>query len=871
MIHRAFQYFPAAALLLVSSLNAASESSAVIKVDLAAPKAAIPGTLHGIFLEEISHAFDGGLYAELIQNRSFEEGVLPPGMKLVKQPDGSLKMELEKLPAGVPEDKWPMPWPWGNNCVWKPERELLAWSFDKRGGASGEMKITEANPMNAASSRSLAMKVDATSTGSSVALANSGYWGISIQSGTSYDLKFYLLPTAFDGVVTATLESKDGKILGKHEFGRITPGKSWKRHTAKISATGTDPQARLVLSFSGKGSLQIDWVSLFPPTYKNRPNGLRPDLAKYLEDLKPSFIRYPGGCYVEGLSWESAPDWRKMVCPPEDRPGQWGYWQYRSTDGFGYHEFLQFCEDIGADAMYVAFCGMTVHPENNMPLDQIGPVIQQTLDAIEYATGPVTSKWGAVRAKMGHPKPFPLKYVEIGNEHPPAIYGDYYVKFRQTIKAKYPDMNVIMSMFWSGLNPAAIERAGDANIDIVDEHAYRDASWIRTNFDYFDKYPRKPWKIYVGEYASHHGAGDWYGGMGDSLYLMMCERNGDLVKMASYAPLFCNVNLRDWGINLIEFDSSRSYAHASYYVQKMFAENRPDVNLGVSYETLPKPDPAEPLFGGWFGLGSTNSQVEFKDIRITDSQGTVIAGDDFQSIAKWDSPVAGTWQAEGGVLKQTDGSVGAAMIFMKYFELRTGKVTLKARRTGGNDAFNLIFNFKGGDNYVYSNCGSGGNKWCDILQRGERGDQMFQKLLFTDKGLENGRWYDVTLDVGVSKAELFLDGKKVGESNVIHPSTLFANAGYEEKSKTVILKATNYQKTPLTTEVTLDGVANVAPTGGHLFMTSAEPYAENSFESPRLIVPQEVELKGCAPRFTVTLPPNSVNVLRIPASRTPNP
>ena len=212
--------------------------------------------------------------------------------------------------------------------------------------------------------------------------------------------------------------------------------------------------------------------------------------------------------------------------------------------------------------------------------------------------GPVTSKWGAVRAKMGHPEPFNLKYIEIGNEHPPAIYGDYYVKFREAIKAKYPDMTVIMSMFWSGLNPPAIERAGDANIDMVDEHAYRDAVVDPQNFDYFDKYPRKNWSIYVGEYASHHGSGDWYGGMGDSLYLMMCERNGDLVKMASYAPLFVNVNKRDWGINLIEFDSSRSYAHASYYVQKVFAENRPDVNLATEYETsCPKPDPAEPLLG----------------------------------------------------------------------------------------------------------------------------------------------------------------------------------------------------------------------------------------------------------------------------------
>ena len=379
----------------------------------------------------------------------------------------------------------------------------------------------------------------------------------------------YLRPGTLEGTGATTLESKDGKVRAGHDFAQVKPANSCQMLTTTLTATGTDPQARLVLSFRGKGDLQVDWVSLFPPTYKNRPNGLRPDLAKYLEDLKPAFIRYPGGCYVEGLSWESAPDWRKMVCPPEQRPGQWGYWQYRSTDGFGYHEFLQFCEDIGSKALYVAPCGMTVHPENNMPLDQIDPVIQQTLDAIEYALGPVGSKWGAARAKMGHPQPFPLRYVEIGNEHPPAVYADYYVRFRQAIHAKYPDITVIMSMFWSGLNPAAISRAGDANIDMVDEHAYSDASWIRTNFDHFDKYPRKNWSIYVGEYASHHGGGDWYGGMGDSLYLMMCERNGDLVKMASYAPLLVNVNKPDWGINLIEFDSARSYAHASYYVQKL--------------------------------------------------------------------------------------------------------------------------------------------------------------------------------------------------------------------------------------------------------------------------------------------------------------
>ena len=857
-----------AAMAAGSTAFAQVTPSATIRVDLAQEKAAVPATLHGIFMEEISHAFDGGLYAELIQNRSFEEGVLPPAMKLVKQPDGSQKMELEKLPAGVPPEKWPMPWPWGNNCVWRPERALLAWSLEKRGGAAGGMELTATNPMNAASSRSLAMTVDAAgSPGAAVALVNSGYWGIGVKAGTVYELKFYLRPGTFAGTVTATLEDKNGKLLGRKEMGTIKPGVSWQRYAAGITATGTDPQTRFVLSFHGKGDLQVDWVSLFPPTFRNHPNGLRPELAQYLADLKPSFIRYPGGCYVEGLSWDSAPDWRTMVCPPEERPGQWGYWQYRSTDGFGYHEFLQFCEEIGSDAMYVSFCGMTVHPENNLPLDQIGPVIQRTLDAIEYAIGPTRSKWGAVRAKMGHPKPFPLKYVEIGNEHPPAVYGDYYVKFRQAIKAKYPQIQVVMSMFWSGLNPAAIARAGDANIDIVDEHAYRNADWIRGNFDYFDKYPRKNWGIYVGEYASHHGAGDWYGGMGDSLYLMMCERNGDLVKMASYAPLFCNVNQRDWGINLIEFDSTRSYAHASYYVQKLFAENRPDVNLATTYEVRPKLDVTKPLLAGRFGLGSWNTQVEFKELKVTDAQGNLLAGDDFQTLDKWDTPVAGNWSAEGGVLRQAAAGVAPSMLLMKGGGLTAGTITFKARRTGGSEGFLLFFNAEGVARCLFANVGGFGNTATVMEIRGESPNGAFRAGKSTPGPLENNRWYDVALTVGNTRAELYLDGKKVADCRLDNPQTFFANAGYDRKARTVVLKATNYHRTPITVEIQLDNAATVGAAGRHFVIRSDEPHAENSFDNPCRIVPVEQPLAECAKSFTVTLPPNSVNVLRIPARR----
>lgn len=838
---------------------------ASIQVNLSQPKAPVPPTLYGIFMEEISHAFDGGIYAELIQNRSFEEGVLPQGMKLVKKDDGNLKMELAKLPPGVPKDKWDIPWPWFNNCGWQPARDLLGWTLETTGGATGEMKLTEANPMNAASSRSLALTVGApTAASGRAALVNSGYWGIAVRTGTSYALKWYVRPGTFEGTVTATLEGKDGKVLGQHEFGTLAPGDRWQRLTATLAATGTDPQARFVLSFRGKGNLQVDWVSLFPPTYKNRPNGLRVDLAQHLEQLKPSFIRYPGGCYVEGLSWESAPDWRTMVCPPEDRPGQWGYWQYRSTDGFGYHEFLQFCEDLGSDAMYVAFCGMTVHPDNNMPLDQLGPVIQQTLDAIEYALGPVASKWGAVRAKMGHPQPFPLKYIEIGNEHPPALYGDYYQKFRAAIKAKYPDLVVIMSMYWSGLNPQAIARAGDDAIDVVDEHSYKPSGWIRNNFDYFDKYPRKPWKIYVGEYAHHHGGGDWSAAMDDSVYLMMLERNGDLVKMASYAPLFVNVNNRSWGVNLIEFDASRSFVHASYHVQKTYAENRPDVNLATTVEVSPKPDPKLPLLAGKFGLGSWSTLTEFKELRIYDGNNQVVFSDDFANLQHWDAPGLGQWKTEHGVLKQSDPNRGPTSLFLKT-ELKSGRVTVKARRVGGNEGFLMFFHAAGPERYMFCNYGAAGNHFSAI--QGTPSDVIATKGGGDLQGpIENERWYDLTLDLTRNTAEMLLDGKRVSKIEADALPAFFATAGYQQQNKTVLVKATNYHPTPLLAEISLDGVANVAATGQHLVIRADKAEDENTLEQPNRIVPQVLPLGNCAKRFQVTLPPHSVNVLRIQAN-----
>jgi alpha-L-arabinofuranosidase len=846
-------------------INGQVSRSAVIKINVQEEMAPVPKGLYGIFLEEINHAFDGGLYAELIQNRSFEEGIVPPGMKLVDLPGGKFKMELASLPAGVPEKNRDIPWPWNGNAGWKPERALVGWSLRNDNNSDSKMNLTEKNPMNSASERSLEMTISGPSgVNAKTSLINSGYWGINVVKGTSYDLKFYLLPSAFTGEITVNLEDQNSGVLASYSFGKIKPGQVWKKYSARLTATGSDAKAKLVITFEGKGSLQIDWVSLFPPTFMNRPNGLRIDLATYLKDLKPDFIRYPGGCYVEGFSWESAPDWRKMVHAPEERPGMWGYWQYRSTDGFGYHEFLQFCEDIKADAMYVAFAGMTVHPDNNMPLTEIDPTIQQTVDAIEYAIGPVSSKWGKVRAEMGHKEPFPLKYVEIGNEHPGALYGDYYKKFRDVIKAKYPQITVIMSMYWSGLNKPAIARAGDANIDIVDQHAYVDANWVRTNFDYFDKYARTPWKVYVGEYAAHRGTGDLLCGMGDALYLMMMERNGDLVKMASYAPMFLNVNDNSWAINLIEFNSSESFAHASYSVQKSFNENRPDFNLKMEQEVFPAPDTTKVLMGGNIGLGSWNTANEFKEMKVYNEKGEIIFSDEFKDLTAWRTPGTGKWSVEGGVLKQESTESAPAMLILNTPVITTGTVTVKARITGGSEGFLIFFNHKGRNRYLLCNYGGGNNTNSVLETRGDLGGYAFNPGRSRRGAVAKDVWHDVKLVIGKSKAEMFLDGTKVSDGQIIDMPAIYTVTGYDKNAGEVVVKTVNYNSEPVTAQINLIGAKKVGKEGTQIIIRSEKLSDENSLKNPNLIAPVKSVLNNCAESFPVTLPPFSVNILRIP-------
>jgi alpha-L-arabinofuranosidase len=650
-------------------------------------------------------------------------------------------------------------------------------------------------------------------------------------------------------------------VLATSTF-KSRPAESWRKFEAKLSATRTDPKARFALSFaSTAGSTSkvwIDFVSLFPAkTFRNRPNGMRPDLAQMVADLKPGFMRFPGGCYAEGITVESRPQWKASLGRLEDRPGTYSPWGYWSSDGLGFHEFLQFSEDVGADALYVVNAGISCAFRSGtfIPDDQLQPLIDDTLDAIEYAVGPVNSKWGSLRAKAGHPKPFPLRYIEVGNEDQGARYGERFARFYNAIKARYPEMNVALDSWISGIDRAAMHAAN--KFEILDEHAYRPLFWSIENFDSFAKYPREGWDLYIGEFATNAGVGrgNLQAALGDAAYMMSMEKNADLVKMGSYAPLLENVNKRDWEVNLIHFDSSRIFGRASYYACKLFAENRPDVNLPV--EVKYKASAAKPV-SGRIGLGTFNTAAEFKDIRV-ESDGKVIYESPLsQDAAGWQPETgrrnAGSWSVADGAYRQSNEAVS-----WSYFGDANWKnvtVTVKARKLQGAEGF-LVAVGSTDNRRIEWNAGGFGNHRFTV--------QANDTVIGNDSrgSVETGRWYDLRIEVKDRTLRCFLDGELKNDVTIPRVDTVLAIAGRDENSGDIVVKMVNSGAEPAALDFNVDGVAHIGDTGTMTVLTSTNPTDENSFEQPAKIAPVSGAITGTGPHFKRELPPYSLSILRL--------
>lgn len=538
------------AFVAVCSLSFAQQKSAIIP-----NSKKISTDLFGLFFEDINYAADGGLYAEQVQNRSFEYN--PTERK-----------------------------------EWHP---LSYWEYITTGFSYGRISVETNNPVHANNPHYIVLDVEHIGkeekfTGvSGVGIKNFGFEGMIVKANDRYNFAMHARQLSKEPVsFTITLQTPHGKILAETKL--TTSSVDWKKYTAVLTATQSHDTAQLVILATTKGKAAIDVVSLFPEkTFRNRPNGLRTDLAQLLADMKPSFIRFPGGCLVHGDGLGNMYRWKNTIGPIEERKAQRNIWGYHQTTGIGYFEYFQFCEDIGAKPLPVLPAAVSCQNSGGtwriggtgqraLPMEEMQEYIQEVLDLIEWANGPVTSTWGGKRAAAGHPAPFNLEYVGIGNED--KITPEFEQRFKMihdAVEAKYPNIILVGTSgpFHSGEDfDKGWAVANQLKVDVIDEHYYVQPEWLISNQYRYDAYDRKASKVYLGEYASW--GNKLYNAIAEALYMTGLERNGDVVSMASYAPLLAKDKFTQWKTDMIFFNNSSYYLTPNYHVQKMFSANEGD-------------------------------------------------------------------------------------------------------------------------------------------------------------------------------------------------------------------------------------------------------------------------------------------------------
>ncbi len=784
------------------SVMSAMAQKATITVDVNRPGHAISPTLFGIFLEDINLSVDGGLYPEQIRNRSFEDA--------------------------------------DSLCFWKFE------------SARGKAQVTKANlknmkapvvPLNPVNRQFLKVSAEG-----AFAVSNEGYWGVNLEKGEKYDFSIALrTPDAhlYHGSLKVSLVDAHNQVLAEAALPDAT--NDWKYAKIVLTPSATSHKAKLVISGEGQGDVCMDMVSLIPQK-KWGKSGVRTDLGKALDEMHPTFFRFPGGCWVEGEEIAQRYQWKNTVGPVDSRIPLWNIWDYNATHGLGYHEYLQLAEDLGAEPLFCINAGVS-HKET-IPSNQIDQYIQDALDAIEYANGPVTSVWGAARARNGHPEPFHLKYIEIGNENYGNIYFKNFELMSKAIHARYPEIQIVAND-WSGSHPT------EPKPDLVDEHYYNTPDWFVMNANKYDKRHRGDSKVFIGEYAVNRstGKGNLRGAVGEAAFMTGLERNSDLVAMAAYAPLFCNVDHQRWPINLINYDNHRWYGLPSYYVQKMFAVNQGTVNLPVAVKGGPTIQ--IPSSAGGIGLGTWKNSAEFKDLKVTTPKGKLLYKNDFsRNINDWEKIGDGAWSVKDGVLRQSSFATGVTA-FTGDGKWSEYVITLKARKLSGENGFQIYFHHqKGMDNRLRWDIGGYTNSINEMKTSMDSESMNYS--------IEEGRWYDIRLEVSPLTVKGYIDGKLVQQASLADKNRqrVCASASRDDKTGDIIVKVVNSSDKSVNTSLVLNGAAELAPTAEAVVLTSGSGLDENSLENPTKVAPRQEQVHVKGERYSRVFAANSVTILR---------
>ncbi len=546
MIKKTFAHWAFSAIFSAALLHAQGPS-AVLTIHADQPISKVSPTLYGLMTEEINYSYDGGLYAEMVRNRTFGGD-------------------------------------WSG---------VLHWYLVEEGNAAATMSVDRQTGPSDALKSSMKIEVKQAGEHSQAGVLNDGWWGYPLRPNTTYQGSFYAKAGSGDlgPIAVSLVNNQTGKAVATAQVSAIAT--DWKQYKYTLKTGEIEPSAANHLKFTvgHAGTLWLNLVSLFPPTYHDRVNGNRIDLMEKLAAMHPAFLRFPGGNYLEGDHIPLRYQWKKTIGPLVDRPTHPSPWSYHSSDGLGFLEYLEWCEDLHMQPVLAVYGGYSMAQEHVNPGPDLEPYVQDALDEIEYVTGSVDTKWGAIRAQNGHPQPFKLTYVEVGNEDNFDRSGSYegrYPQFYKAIKAKYPDLQIIATMPIKSMKP-----------DVVDDHYYLRAQQFFHDSSHYDKTDRNGPKIFVGEWATREGAPtpNFGAALGDAAWMTGLERNSDIVVMAAYAPLLVRVDPggMQWETDLIGYDAMRSYGSPSYYAQVMFSKYLGD-QVPASKLEGPDLDAANPKF-----------------------------------------------------------------------------------------------------------------------------------------------------------------------------------------------------------------------------------------------------------------------------------
>ena len=780
------------------------------------------GDLYGIFFEDLNHAADGGLYAEMVQNRSFEFCAV-------------------------------------DNPSYHP---LMAWEKIEKKYSRMQWWIQDSHPYSRRNPHYLVCEIFETGMGAGV--RNTGFTpGMYLQKGEKY--RFSCL-AATDGrgelPLRLVLENDEGRNLGQADI-VVSNGTVWNHYEAEITAQETTTAGNLSIYIEAVGRLYLDMVSLFPQkTFMQQRNGLRADIATLLADLKPRFMRFPGGCLVHDGSInaedrDSLYRWKNTIGVLEERPARRNNWGYNQTLGLGYYEYFCFCEEIGAKPLPVLPAGYDPHHQRKVPFDQLDEWIQEALDLISFANDDASAQWGRIRCELGHPEPFGLEYIGIGNEEVGEGFFERYPYFHKAIKEKYPDIQIIASSgpfaaggeYEKGWNCARRNHA-----DLVDEHYYMAPEWFLANHHRYDSFDEKDPRVFLGEYASWGNT--WYNALIEASYMTGMERNSEKVGLACYAPLLCNVNYINWKPDMIWFDNHQAYGTANYYVQKLFMNHQGNDRIelemtGIDDSVTIQDDPK-----GGFGLRTEpDTVVRYSQIMIEDIQnGTIWKDSEVYFVGD---------NVEQYISADPDARVVTEDILLHTVESDHYIITVKGEMLYGRRGFMLQYGNRDEKNRYQWEIGGWQNMDSALTQDIAGRNSCLTQSSFT---VAADREYELKLEIEGRHLRAYIDGELIHEIHhaPVKIEPLYTAASIDRQSGDVIVKLVNVQKRPIDTVLHMEGIELAKGTA--YIMSGFALEDENSFAEPLKVSPREEEIQltqGCC---SCHIDGESVQVLRFQKS-----